>query len=101
MSSAVTQETKLGLVIGGAFILCFSLILSHAEDSQAVESELATLALTSQAPPGFGEQASEGMISLEDLLAPGRRARRQEPLRTATAPVAQAIPDGPGPHAAG
>lgn len=39
----MTRETKLGLIIGGAFILCFSLILSSTENEVALERQIAAI----------------------------------------------------------
>ncbi len=43
----MTRETKLGLIIGGAFILCFSLILSNTENEVALDRQIAAMM-----PPG-------------------------------------------------
>ncbi len=37
----MTRETKLGLVIGGAFILCFAMILSSTENEAMIERQIA------------------------------------------------------------
>lgn len=39
----MTRETKLGLIIGGAFILCFSLILSSTENEVALDRQIAAI----------------------------------------------------------
>lgn len=39
----MTRETKLGLIIGGAFILCFALILSSTENEVALDRQIAAI----------------------------------------------------------
>lgn len=56
----MTQETKLGLVIGGAFILCFALILSNTQDEGAVEEQIAALLSSGRSQPDVSELAGTG-----------------------------------------
>lgn len=58
----MTQETKLGLVIGGAFILCFSLILSNSENDNIVEQQIATLLSSTQDTVDSADLAPSGRI---------------------------------------
>lgn len=39
----MTRETKLGLIIGGAFILCFAFILSSTENEAALDRQIAAI----------------------------------------------------------
>jgi nucleoid-associated protein YgaU len=88
----VTRETKLGLLVGGAFILCFSLILSHSEDDQTVKSEIDTLALTGQAPASYGQRSERASIA--NWLAPPQ-APAEDRLAPQVWPTAPFF-DGPG-----
>lgn len=88
----MTPETKLGLLIGGAFILCFSLILSSAQDGLQAERELAAITLTSQSPPTSRSMAG-GRIPLEDFVPDIHSSRSPRHAGLASS----AVVDSPGP----
>ncbi len=58
----MTRETKLGLVIGGVFILCFALILSNTENEAAVDRQIAALLSSTLGDPDVAEQAGGGQV---------------------------------------
>ena len=59
----MTRETKLGLVIGGAFIFCFALILSRTENEASVNQQIAGLWSSSQDEEDITEHADDGDLS--------------------------------------
>ena len=59
----MTRETKLGLVIGGAFIFCFALILSRTENETSVNQQIAGLWSSTQDQDDIAEQTDDGQLS--------------------------------------
>lgn len=95
----MTRETKLGLVIGGAFIFCFALILSRTENEASVNQQIAGLWSSSLDEEDIAEQADDGDLA-QSLIAyapprvepqPHNRTRSPQP----GARPAQAATNGP------
>ncbi len=70
----MTGETKLGLLIGGAFILCFALILSNTGNPRALEHQINTLATATETRPSVGEQADVGKLAQKPPVDPAPKS---------------------------
>ncbi len=66
----MTQETKLGLVIGGVFISCFAFILSSAEDGHVAQQQLSALARTGGIPAERIAHTANGRLQLNGAPMP-------------------------------
>ena len=77
----MTRETKLGLVIGGAFIFCFALILSRTDDEAAVGRQVAALLSSTLADPGEAGPIGQSAPP-EPLMIPFSGRRRSESIET-------------------
>lgn len=64
----MTQETKLGLLLGGGFILCFALILSNTAKEEAIQQHLPAILSSPDTDLDISEQASAGRVS-QQLVA--------------------------------
>ncbi|MCH8969037.1 MAG: LysM peptidoglycan-binding domain-containing protein [Planctomycetes bacterium] len=95
----MTRETKLGLVIGGAFIFCFALILSRTENEASVNQQIAGLWSSSLDEEDITEQAGNGDLSQSLIAYAPPRVEPQPHNRTRSpqsgAGPAQAATHGP------
>ncbi len=95
----MTRETKLGLVIGGAFIFCFALILSRTENEASVNQQIAGLWSSSLDEEDVTEQAGDGDLSQSLIGYAAPRVEPQHHNRTRSpqsgAGPAQAATNGP------
>ena len=64
----MTRETKLGLVIGGAFIFCFALILSRTDNEASVNQQIAGLWSSRLDEEDLTQQTDDGDLS-QSLIA--------------------------------
>ena len=83
----MTRETKLGLVIGGAFIFCFALILSRTENEASVNQQIVGLWSSSLDEGDITQQADDDDLSHSLIayapprveLQPHKRPRSPQP----------------------
>jgi len=78
----MTRETKLGLVIGGAFIFCFALILSRSENEASVNQQIASLWSSSLDEEEVTEHADDGDLSQALIAYAPPRVELQPPNET-------------------
>jgi nucleoid-associated protein YgaU len=95
----MTRETKLGLVIGGAFIFCFALILSRTENEASVNQQIAGLWSSSLDEEDITQEADDGDLSQSLIAYAPPRVEPQPHNRTRSpqsgAGPAQAATNGP------
>lgn len=87
----MTRETKLGLVIGGAFIFCFALILSRTENEASVNQQIAGLWSSSLDEENITQQADDGDLS-QSLIAYAPPRVELQPQKRTRSPQSGASP---------
>ncbi len=96
----MTRETKLGLIIGGAFILCFALILSSTENEVALDRQIAAIMPPSLDQADPDSQMASGHLPRQLVGYTPPNVQPAQPIETRSlqpgAGPAQAAPVGAG-----